>query len=671
MSKKNQFLMIIFLLATVTFIAFWQVHHNDFVNYDDPDYITQNSHIQNGVTMGGIRWALTTHYGANWHPLTWTSHMLDIQFFGLKPGWHHLTSLLLHILNTILLFLVFHRMTKALWQSAFVAALFALHPLHVESVAWAAERKDVLSAFFWMLTMAAYVYYTERPGFQRYLPVVLFFVLGLMAKPMLITLPFVLLLLDYWPLQRFRQKKSVPEIRTESDKPAYPDKRKGKSKKRQAVKETAKAEKPAGSEDQGASIYFLIREKIPLFALTVLSGIVTYIAQQKGGAVGSMEAFPLNVRIANAFVSYIRYIGQMIWPDHLAVFYPHPGLGPSWQISGAVLLLAAVTLVVIRTAKRFPYLSVGWLWYVGTLVPVIGLVQVGSQARADRYTYIPLIGLFIIAAWGVPALLEKWRHRKAVLLASSALILACLFVVTWKQAGYWQNSITLFDHTLNVTDRNYLAHNNRGVAYEARGDRGRAIRDYDRSIEYNPKYAEAYNNRGVAYGRLGDYGRAIEDYDRAIERRPGYEKAYYNRGVAYCRLGDFGRAVKDYDRAIELNPTYVAAYNNRGIAFDGIGNYRQAMGDFDRVIELNPKDAEAHYNRGTVYYKIGNFSQAVADYNRAIELNPGYAEAYYNRGTVYGRLGNQRQFYEDLRRAARLGNGVAQAVLRKQGIVWQ
>jgi Flp pilus assembly protein TadD len=632
---RRQLLIYLFLTLAVL-AAFWQVNHCDFINYDDEDYITENSHIQNGITLEGTRWAFTTSRAANWHPLTWLSHMLDYQLFGLKPGWYHLTNVFFHIANTLLLFLILNRMTRALWQSAFVAALFALHPLHVESVAWVSERKDVLSTFFWMLTMGAYISYVERPALQRYLPVLIFFALGLMAKPMLVTLPFVLLLLDYWPLQRFHEKKSNQEIRTEVHRPVSVDKQKGTAKKKYAEKVEAKADKPADSKYRLTFIRPLLWEKIPLFALTALSSIVTYVAQQKGGAVVSIEAFPLSDRIANAFVSYVIYIRKVIWPNDLAVFYPHPGLLPAWQVMGAVLVLLFVTLTVIWAAKRIPYLAVGWLWYVGTLVPVIGIVQVGSQARADRYTYIPLIGLFIMAAWGIPELLKKWRFRKELLFTSSALSLLCFFIVTWTQVGYWQNSITVFSHALEVT-----AHNSR-----------------------------AYINLGAAYNDLGNYRKAIEVCDEAIKLDAKLEKAYYNRGLAYSRLRNHKQAVGDYDRAIEIDPRHAKAYNNRGIAYDILGNHRQAIGDFDRAIVTKPKYAEAYYNRGIVYGRLGNYKQAIGDFDRAIGFNPKYAEAYYNRAASYYSLGNQRQAFEDLKTAARFGNEDAKNFLRSQGINW-
>ncbi len=631
MPKNKQILIIYIFLTVATFIAFWQVRNCDFVNYDDPIYVTKNNHIQNGITMEGIRWAFTTSYATNWHPLTWISHMLDVQFYGLDPGWHHITNLLFHIANALLLFFVLNRMTKDHWKSAFVAALFALHPLHVESVSWVAERKDVLSAFFWILTMGAYQFYVELPGIRRYIAVLLFFILGLLSKPMLVTLPFVLLLLDYWPLQRFVEKHEAQK-KAQANSTISNNKRSRNLKKERAV-EVKAVETP---HYKWALIRPLLWEKIPLFFFAALSSFVTYIAQQKGGAVESMVAYPLSARIANAFVSFVTYIGKMVWPFNLAVFYPYQSSWPIWQILGTVLFFVTVTLMVIWTARRFPYLSVGWLWYIGTLVPVIGLVQVGMQARADRYTYIPLIGMFIIVAWSVPELLKQLRYRKEVLSASSALVLSCLFIITWTQVGYWQNSITLFDHAVKITDNNYIAHFSLGESYADRGNLRKAIEDYDKSIDVNPKYPEAY----------------------------------YNRGNAYAALGNPMQAIADYTKVIELMPYDVETYANRGNAYYDMGNYQQAIRDYSKIIDLNPKLAYPYYNRGNAYLALGDEKQAIDNYDKAIELNPEYAEAYSNRGIAYGRLGNQKQALEDVKTAARLGNQVARNILRNRGVSW-
>ena len=670
MLKIKPIIWIYLFLTAATLITFWQVNHSDFINYDDPSYVTENVHIRHGITTEAIRWAFTTGYAGNWHPVTWISHMLDVELFGLKPRWHHLTNLLFHIANTLLLFFVFHRMTKATWQCAFVAALFALHPLHVESVAWVAERKDVLSTFFWFLTMGAYVHYVEQPRLRSYLAVFAFLALGLMAKPMLVTLPFVLLLLDYWPLRRLQGAGSENENTRLVAEPLFVNKRKGKSSSKLTVQAIVKEEKPVDRKYRWALVRPLLIEKVPFFVLAALSSIATFIVQQKGGAVASFEGIAPGVRIANAFVSYIIYIRKMIWPDDLAVFYPHPGSLPFWQVLGAVLLLTAATATVILEAKRFPYLATGWLWFAGTLVPVIGIVQVGSQALADRYTYVPLIGLLIMAAWGVPELLKNRRHRKEVLAAMSALIFTCLLILTYTQAGYWRTSLELYDHALKVTANNDTVHNNRGDAYCRLGNLRQAIPDFDKAVEINPQYADAYYNRGVTYGKLGNHRQAIEDFDRAIEVGPERPEPYYNRGFAYGELGDFRKAIENYDRAIEINSENAEAYNSRGVAYGKLGDQRQAISDYDRAIETNPGFAKAFNNRGFAYDSLGDHKQAIEDYNRAIEINPSSVKTYYNRAVAYSELGNNGQALEDMKTAARLNNEDAKNILRSNGINW-
>jgi len=661
-------------LAILTVIAFWSLKDCGFINLDDDIYVYENASVQSGLNWNSIGQAFSSELTkvGHWHPLTWLSWMLDYQIFGLNSQGFHLINLLFHVMNTILLFLILRRMTKTLWPSAFVAALFAIHPLHVESVAWIAERKDVLSTFFWMLTMGAYSYYVESPGFRRYCFVFLFFALGLMAKPMLVTLPFVLLLLDYWPLRRFQERRPDHKVQTEESKLLTSDKQKKKSKKNDVVtvNERLEVKKQADPEYKWSLIYPLIWEKVPLFVLAILSSIVTYFAAQSAGTVSSVEEIPLIVRIGNAFVSYIAYIVKMIWPSNLAVFYPYPKFLVPWQVLGSVVLMIAITLAVIWRAKRSPYLATGWLWYTGTLVPVIGILQAGAQAMADRYTYIPLIGLFIIVAWGVSDLLKKWHYRKEILLVSSALVILCLSIKTWTQVGYWQNSFTLYDHTLTVTDYNWVVYSNRGAAFGGLGNYGQAIEDLSRAIEIKPSHVKAYYNRGVAYNRLGNYRQAIEDLNKAIESKPSHAEAYNNRGNAYSGLGNYRQAIEDYNKAIENNPAYAEAYNNRASAYNGLGNYKQAIEDYGRAIEINPAFAEIYFNRGNAYYYLGDYRQAIVDYGKAIEIKTGYMDAYFNRGVAYVKSGNKDMAVNDLIAAAKLGDERAKNFLRKQGISW-
>jgi len=524
------------LLIVGTFTAFWQVQHHDFIELDDHVYITDNNHVQEGFTKKGIIWAFTTFHVANWHPLTWMSHMLDCQLFGLRPGMHHLTSLLLHTANSVLLFLLLRMMTDALWRSAFVAALFALHPLHVESVVWIAERKDVLGAFFWLLTMWAYAHYAERQRFSRYLLALLFFAMGLMAKPMLVTLPFVLLLVDYWPLNRlqFGQPRNDSNLRIKK-----------------------------------LSIYHVVWEKIPFFVLAGISSVLTLLAQQKAGALKTLDVLPLKIRTANALVSYISYIGKMIWPQNFAVFYPYPGIVPMWQTVGAglsLICLSVLSAMLVRRERRFSYVAVGWLWYLGTLVPVIGLVQVGSQAMADRYTYIPLIGLFIIISWGFYDFVSSWKNQRIVLAISTGVVLFALMACTWLQVGLWKNSITLFKHALNVTDNNYKAHNLLGIALERQGRPKGALNHYSEALRIKPDYAEAHYNIGKVFMRQGRLKESLGYYSEALGIKPDYADAHNNLGVALARQGRLKEAINHFYEALRINPDLSHAHNNLGAA---------------------------------------------------------------------------------------------------------
>jgi tetratricopeptide (TPR) repeat protein len=668
MSRDKKILIICMLLTASGFLAFWQVNHHDFVSYDDTLYVTENSHIQSGLTLKGIEWAFTTGHASNWHPLTWLSHMLDVQLFGLNPGWHHFINLLFHIANTVLLFLVLHRATKALWQSAFVAALFALHPLHVESVAWVAERKDVLSTFFWILTMWVYLSYTARPGIVRYLSLLLCFALGLMAKPMLVTLPFVLLLLDYWPLGRLGLRKEPRETLNPPPQGAQKRKEKGR---------TRTADAPARpAVSQWALIRPLLVEKVPLFVLAGLSSIVTYIAQYYGGAMLAAERVPLASRLANASISYVIYIAKMFRPANLAVLYPYPERLPLWEAAGAFAILVAFTALAIKAAKKRAYATVGWFWYLGTLVPVIGIVQVGPQALADRYTYIPLIGLFIIIAWAVPDVLKTWSHRRVALTTLSILCLLSLFGVTWRQVAYWRDSITLYTHALEVTDRNSTIYCNRGTTYGDLGNYAKAVADLDRAIEINPQLVEGYSNRGTIYNDHADFTKAIADFNKALEIDPGYAPAYYNRGAAYGNLGRNDLALSDFSKAIEIDPRYGDAYSNRGLIYSSLGDYAKALSDFNKAIEINPKLAEAYSGRGLAYGSLGDYAKALSDFSRAIEINPKLAKAYSGRGAAYGSFRNYTQAIADFSRAieidprdvgAYVDRAAAYAILGKRG----
>ena len=521
-------ILICLFLVIITLSSYWQVRDFAFNNYDDEAYVTKNQHVRRGLTFEGIIWAFSASHSANWHPLTWLSHMLDVQLYRMNPGQHHMTNLLFHLMNTLLLFLVFRRMTGHLWRSGFVAALFALHPLHVESVAWVAERKDVLCAFFWMLTVWSYIRYVERPGVYRYLVILLFFILGLMSKPMIVTLPFVLLLLDYWPLGRLRYPKSIDSI------PIY----------------------------SNPSIFHLVWEKIPLFILSTASSVVTLLVQQSGGTLGSLGVYSLSVRIANALASYVSYLVKMMWPFHLAILYPHPGMLPFWKVAGASLLLVSIFLMALWVMRPYPWFIVGWLWYMGTLVPVIGIVQVGFQGMADRYTYVPLIGIFIIIVWGVSELVAGWRYKKIVFGTIGGASLLILMATTWVQAGYWKNSITLFERALEVTSNNYVAYNNLGNALAARGKMFEAIGYYSEALRINPDFKEAHNNLGIAFAMLGRIDEAIGHSLEALRINPDFEEAHNNLGIALINKGKIEEAIFHFREALRIRPDYAHANQN-------------------------------------------------------------------------------------------------------------
>ena len=491
-SMGYKYLVILTLIA-VTLAAYWRVGDNDFISLDDPEYVVQNPHVQT-VNLENIGWAFTSTEQANWHPLTWLSHMADCQLFGLNPRGHHLTNVFLHIANAVLLFLLLCGTTGTLWRSAFVAALFALHPLHVESVAWVAERKDVLSTLFFMLTLLAYAWYVAKPGLARYALTFCSFALGLMAKSMLVTLPFVLLLLDYWPLGRYRLKGAAGNGESEGHMLRQP--LPGK-----------------------LSLQRLILEKIPFFMLSAGCSILTLHAQEQGGAMVPLEAAPLSFRIENAVVAYVEYVGKMFWPSRLAIFYPSAQL-PTWQILASALLLAGMTVAVFRWARRFPFLPVGWLWFLGTLVPVIGLVQVGIQSMADRYTYIPLIGLFIMVTWGVPELVKGVRYHRIALSAAGAVTIAVLSVGTWLQAGHWQNNVELFSHALKFNNDNYMAHLDLGIALADRGRYDEAISHYNEFLRINPDYEVTHYFLGVALQKQGKLAEAIMQYSECLRLNP-------------------------------------------------------------------------------------------------------------------------------------------------------
>jgi protein O-mannosyl-transferase len=519
-SPDRQKLIVYLALTIVTLAVFWQVNQYNFINFDDPGYVTENSHIQSGITLDGFRWAFSTKDTGLWNPLVWLSLMFDYQLHGLNAGGYHLTNLILHIMSTLLLFWLFNRMTGAIWKSAFVAAIFALHPLHVESVAWIAERKDVLSAFFWMLTLCLYVYYTEKPVIRRYLLVLFSFVLALMSKPMVVTLPIVMILLDYWPLGRLQSQK----ILTTTDIAPVAAK-KGKKKNKVPKKDlrenisASRVQKLSETKIGGIIPLWQLKEKIPFFILSVVILIITLNMNTPDMLdTQDLKKFSLISRLANASVAFVTYLEKTFWPHDMAVFYPYSDQIPLWQVLGASLLILLISVAVIVMMKRLPYLFAGWLWYAITIVPVIGIIQVSAAApyaMADRYHYLPSIGLAVMMAWGIPALIKSEEIRNLFLLPVGISVLAVLAVLSWQQCAYWKNDFELFNHALRVTKDNYIAHMNLGIDLSDKRKFGEAIVQYNQAIRIKPDYVDAYNNRGYNYLIQGNKNLGCPDAQKA------------------------------------------------------------------------------------------------------------------------------------------------------------
>jgi len=532
------------LLAVLTLGAYAPALRGGFTNYDDDTYVSENRHVQRGIDADTIRWAFTTTRAANWHPLTWLSHAGDWILYGARPSGHHATSLFLHVANVVLLFLLLGSVTRSWAPSAFAAALFAVHPLHVESVAWIAERKDVLSTSFWLLAMFAYARYVRAPSAARMAVVTALMALGLLAKPMLVTLPFTLRLLDVWPLRRY---------------------------------------------DLGWRR--LIAEKAPLFALAAASSVVTYLAQRAGGAVASVDRFPPIVRIANAIWSYAAYLGKTVWPAGLAVIYPHPGASlPSWKVALASVVLAGITAAAVTWRRSHPYVLTGWLWYVVTLVPVIGFVQVGRQGMADRYTYVPLIGIFIIVAWGAFGL-----GRRAV--APAVALVIVLAVITRAQAHVWHDSVTLFTHALEVTEANTTAEVDLGAALESLGRIDAARTHYDAALRLEPDNRAAHNRLAGLLASEGKLGEAEAHYVLVLQRDPTDAATLNNLGITLAKQKRFGEAIERFRAALASRPEDPASiHTNLGNALLLSGHSAQAIAEYEESLRLNPGDAETRAN---------------------------------------------------------------------------
>lgn len=596
-----------FLLVAVTAVIYSSVIGNDFAYYDDESYITANTHIQKGLSWTSARWAFTSiGYSDNWHPLTWLSHMLDVQLFGLNPAGHHFTNLFFHLITVLLLFWFLLNTTGLLWPSTLVAVLFALHPLHVESVAWVAERKDVLSGMFLFATLWAYIYYVRSRNFAKYLLVFILFALGLMAKPMLVTLPILLLLLDYWPLERLTFNRR--------------------------------------------SIESLVVEKLPLFMLMIASSIITIIAQH--GAIGSLRKYTLLTRVSNAIVSYCVYLGQTFRPTGLSVIYPFPLPQPVKTI-GCFLLIIAITAVVIGAGRKKKYLITGWLWYIVSLVPVIGIVQVGSQAHADRYTYIPLIGIFIMVAWSLYDIAVKMTRPKKVLVnVVLSLIIIVMAIKTREQIGYWKNGITLFTHCFDVTKGNVNenAYYNYGNILMDAGRSDDAMSCYRKALEINPNHAKSHINYGLLLSNLGRTDEAIVHYRKALEHGSDIE-AHNNLGNLLAQTGRTDEATVHFRKALELNPNYGDAHYNFGFMLANMGQTDEAMGHFQRALEINSSDGGAHFSLGLLLAGRGRTDEAIAHFRKALAINPDAIAALQNLASAFVQKGQLLDAVAEIQKA--------------------
>jgi tetratricopeptide (TPR) repeat protein len=545
--------------------------------------------------------------------------MADCEFFGLEAGWHHIVNLFWHIINTVLLFIILKAMTSAIWPAAFAAVLFAVHPMHAESVAWVAERKDVLSTFFWLLTMAAYLQYARRPSTLRYSVVLIVFALGLMAKPMLVTLPLVLLLLDYWPLGRF---ESVKLSRRQSQK-----------------KKT-----PAQAHSDVGTWVFLIREKLPFFVLSAASCVVTFFAQRSFGSVVNIGEIALPYRIANSIVSYGRYIYKLFWPTKLAVLYPHPlGDVALQQVFLALLLLGAVTILVFRFGRRYRFLTVGWLWYLLTLVPVIGLLQVGIQAMADRYTYVPYIGLFIMIAWGANDLLANWRFRKIGLAAASIVIVSVLSVCSYRQLKYWHDTGRLFERTLAVTERNFVAHNVLADYLLEQGRIEESIAQNNKALAINPNFMYSYVGLGAAFFEQGKEKQAIDCYLKAIEIELDAFNAHNNLGKLYFLQGDYAAAAGYLAEALRIQPDNCEVLRNLAYAYMQSGKFADAISGYQKLVEINPADVAVRDNMGYAYLQLDQTDKAAHYYQQSLQIDPNNATAYHGMANCLIKQGKLKE----------------------------
>jgi tetratricopeptide (TPR) repeat protein len=595
--------------------VYWPVLGFDFVSYDDSLYVARNPHVQRGLGIESLRWAWTTLYAANWQPLAWMSHMADWELYGPLPAGHHATSVLFHAANTVLLFVLLDRATGSPWRSALVAALFALHPLRVESVAWVSERKDVLSAFFWFLTLLAYVRYVRAPSVAAYAVVAIGLVLGLATKPMVVTLPLTLLLLDYWPLGRL------------------------------------------GGAARAADAWRLVREKFPLLVLVTAASALTIVAQRRAGAMGPLSEHPFGVRIGNAVVSYVSYLGKTFWPQSLSILYPHPGATlPMWEIAASAAVLLVVTALALRERDRRPYLVVGWLWYLVTLAPVIGLIQAGEQGMADRFTYVPLVGIFVATVWLLPS------PRGALARLAPALAVAALLALaarTSQQLPAWRDSTTLYTHALAVNEANPTAHANLGAELVRQGRTDEARVHFERCIELSARCTTGRDNLGALLLDEGRVDEAVTRFEESLRIDADSAEAHEGLGQALARLGRSTEAEAHYREALRLEPDRFGAHFNLAVLLAEDGRAADAVAHWQEAVRIRPDHADAHYGLGNALARVGRDEEAVDAYRAALRIDPDAFAAHFNLGNSLSRLGRRDEAEQHYAEAVRLNPDLA------------
>ena len=630
MNRRNMLLCA--ALAACCAAAYAPALAHDFVNYDDGLYVTANARVQAGLSWPGVVWAFTTERAMYMHPLTWMSHMLDCDLYGLRPWGHHLTSVLFHAANAALLFLVLAGMTKKTWPALLAAALWAAHPLRVESVAWVAERKDVLSMFFWLLGMGAYAWHRERPGFGRYMTVVALFILGFLSKPMMVTFPFVLLLLDWWPLRRIDGTGPAPAARTMA--------------------------RP-------------VLEKVPLFVLTAAMCAVTMAMQSRGNNLDFMNSIPLADRCANAVVVYALYLAKTVWPSGLAVYYPHPIHRPLWQVAAAAALLLVITAVTLAQSRRRPWLAVGWFWYLGTLVPVIELVQAGTFSHADRYTYIPLVGICVMAAWTWDDLLAAHAPRRRAAAAAALLCVAGYTAATVHQIGFWKDSKNLFGHALAVTEDNPLARNNLGAALLDEGDNAAAREQFGRALELDPAYTRSELNIALLLEGEGERADAMRQCRAVIEEKPDNFTARMQLGRGLMNEGDPGAAEAEFNEALRIDPESMRAHAELGELWNRRGDANKALDVFQQGLQINPRSREINGALAAMLFGRGKLAEAAVYYQEVLDVDPYDAQTLYNLGAVLAALQRPAEAEERYRQALRIKPRTAEAHNNLAGLLAQ